>query len=141
MGVQSSKNIVLSMLAVLGAAFGGWSGTNGLLFICMAVDYGSGLMVGATGNSPKTEGGGLSSKVSFTGICRKMLIILLLIIANYADKALGVDYIRNATCYFFIGNEALSIFENAGLLGLPIPPKIKSVFEMLREKGNGDDNA
>ena len=116
-------------------AVGGWlgwfmGGCDGLLY------YLTGVMCAI---SDKT----LSSNVGFKGICRKVLIFLLVGMANILDVAVigNGSVLRAAVIFFYISNEGVSLLENAGHLGLPIPQKVKEVLEQLHdrsEKGDGE---
>lgn len=123
-------------------AIGGWlgwflGGCDGLLFALLAfvvVDYITGVMC-AVGD--KT----LSSEVGFKGICRKVLIFLLVGVANILDvQVVGSgSVLRTAVIFFYISNEGVSLLENAGHLGLPIPEKMKAVLEQLHNRAEHTD--
>ena len=83
----------------------------------------------------------LSSKVGFKGICRKVLIFLLVGIANILDvQVIGTGSIlRTAVIFFYISNEGVSLLENAAHLGLPVPAKMKAVLEQLHDKSEKED--
>ena len=85
-------------------------------------------------NSNKTESGALESKAGWKGLCRKCVTLLFVLVAHRLDISLGVDYIRTTIIIGFIVNESLSIIENAGLMGVPIPNILKKAVEILREK-------
>ena len=121
----------------IAAAFGGWSHDLTVLVAFMVIDYLTGLLAAAMGKSPKTEGGGLSSVVGWLGLARKIVTLLLVLVAHGLDVMLGVEYVRTAAVIAFIVNEALSILENAGLLGVPLPEVFTKVLEVL--KGRGED--
>ena len=122
--------------AVVGAVagcFGKWDATLTVLMIEMAVDYVSGLAVAACGRSPKTAAGGLSSRAGFTGIARKGLIMLIVLLAALLDRTVGgTQAFRTAAAMYYIANEGLSIMENAALLDVPIPAKLKGALEELK---------
>lgn len=125
------------------AAVGGWlgyflGGCDGLLIalvVFVAVDYITGVMCAATDKR-------LSSEVGFKGFCRKVLIFLLVGIANILDvQVIGNGSIlRTAVIFFYISNEGVSLLENAAHLGLPVPEKIKAVLEQLHNKAETDQN-
>ena len=83
--------------------------------------------------SPNTEGGGLSSKVMREGAAKKVEIFFILLIAAWLDIAMHVTIWKDAACIYYIAEEGLSILENAGALGLPIPDKLKSAIEALKK--------
>ena len=131
------KFFTLSSVACVGAAvasiFGGWTGAMTTLVILMLIDYVTGLIVaGVFHASPKSSGGALSSAVGFKGICRKFVILLIVVVACRVDLLLDTSIIRDATCIGFCANELLSITENAGLRGIPLPSKHVDAIEVLR---------
>lgn len=106
------------------------------LIICMAVDYVTGLIVaGVFHASPKTAGGGLDSQVGWKGLARKFVTLLIVVIANLMDEVLGLHYIRDAVIIGFCANECISVLENAGHMGLPIPKVLIHAIEELSAKG------
>ena len=131
------KIFILSGVACVGAAiaslFGGWNGAMTTLVILMLIDYVTGIIVaGVFHNSPKCSGGALSSAVGFKGICRKFVILLIVVVACRVDLLLETTIIRDATCIGFCANELVSITENAGLMGIPLPRKLVEAIEVLR---------
>ena len=126
-------------------AVGGWlgyflGGCDGLLIalvVFAAVDYITGVMCAISERK-------LSSEVGFRGICRKVLIFLLVGIANILDvEVIGTgSVLRTAIIFFYLSNEGVSLLENAAHLGLPIPKKLKDVLAQLHdraEEGGGDE--
>ena len=137
------KNLCLTGIAALGGMLaemmGGWDMAVAALVCAMAIDYITGMMVALIFHkSTKTKGGGASSAVGFKGICKKIAILMLIVLAHHADKVIGTECIRTAAAVFFIGNEGLSILENVGLMGIDYPPKMKKMLEVIKEKGDGD---
>lgn len=131
------KIFILSGVACVGAAiaslFGGWTGAMTTLVILMLIDYVTGIIVaGVFHNSPKCSGGALSSAVGFKGICRKFVILLIVVVACRVDLLMDTNIIRDATCIGFCVNELVSITENAGLMGIPLPRKLVEAIEVLR---------
>ena len=124
------------------AGIGGWlgyflGGCDGLLYALLAfvvVDYITGVMCAISDHT-------LSSEVGFKGICRKVLIFLLVGIANILDvQVIGTgSVLRTAVVFFYISNEGISLLENAGHLGLPIPKKMKEVLEQLHDRSEKGD--
>ena len=136
------KIFILSGVACVGAAIasllGGWTGAMTTLVILMFIDYVTGIIVaGVFHNSPKCSGGALSSAVGFKGICRKFVILLIVVVACRVDLLLDTNIIRDATCIGFCANELVSITENAGLMGIPLPRKLVEAIEVLR--GDNDN--
>ena len=121
--------------SILVSAFGGWDAALKSLIIFMAVDYITGLMVaGVFHNSKKTASGTLESRAGFKGLCRKALILLFVLIAQRLDIMCDVDYIRNAVIIGFCANDLISIVENAGLMGVPLPEVIVKAVDVLQSK-------
>lgn len=137
------KETICTVLGAIGAAiaslFGGWDTALVTLLICMAVDYGTGLIVaGVFHASPKSDGGALESRAGFKGLCRKGVAIAIVMVVCRLDMLLGVSYIRDMVIIGFIVNELLSIVENAGLMGLPLPDGITKAIDVLKKKADGD---
>ena len=130
-------------IQIIFSAVGGWlgyflGGCDGLLYALIAfvvIDYITGVMCAIINRE-------LSSAVGFKGIFRKVLIFLLVGIANIIDvQVIGTGAaLRTAVIFFYISNEGVSLLENAGHLGLPIPEKIKTVLEQLHDRAeNGKE--
>lgn len=139
------KNAVFACIGAIGSClaylFGGWDSALTTLLIFMAVDFVTGLIVaGVFHKSPKTEKGALESRAGFKGLCRKFLILAFVMIANRLDIVLGFDYVRTFVCISFMCNELLSIVENAGLMGVPIPAIITNCIEILKSKADENDD-
>ena len=133
------KETVCTVFACMGAAlswsFGGWDAALAALVICMAVDYISGSIVALVfHNSRKTESGSYNSGYGLKGLCKKGLMLLFVIVAVQADNLLGSRYVRDAVCIGFCTNEILSIVENLGLAGVPMPQAVVKALEQLQEK-------
>lgn len=124
----------------LAQAFGGWDALLKALLICMAVDYITGVVLAALGRSNKSESGRISSHAAVTGIIRKCVVLLIVLVAAMLEGATGTEFIRDTVIIYFLGSEGISIIENAGLLGVPMPAVLKRWFEVLRDKGNGGDD-
>ena len=138
--VKMKKEMLSTITGLVGGAiasmFGGWNATMTTLIIFMIVDYLSGLIVaGIFKNSQKTETGALESKAGFKGLCKKCMMFLFVLIAYRLDLALGTSYIKEAVMIGFIANELLSITENAGLMGIPLPSIITKAIDILNDKG------
>ena len=133
------KNRICTALGILGGAivslFGGWNAALGALMICMAIDYATGLIVaGVFHASPKSAGGGLESMAGWKGLARKFVTLLIVLVAHEMDVLLGIQYIRDAVVIGFCANEVISILENAGLMGLPIPPVLSDAIDQLKNR-------
>lgn len=139
------KHFVNGFLGVSGSViaflFGGWTQSLAVLVIFMGIDYLTGLLTAVVGRSEKTETGGLSSAVGFKGLARKVLVLLFVLIGAQLDRLLGSTFVKDAICISYILNELLSIIENAGVLGVPIPAVIRKVIDLLNKKAdsNNDD--
>ena len=132
-------------IQVVFTAVGGWlgyfrGGYDGLLYaliVFMAADYITGVMCAAADKK-------LSSEVGFKGICRKVLILMLVGIANLLDvQVIGTGAVlRTAVIFFYLSNEGVSLLENVAHLGLPIPERLKEILVQLhdRAESDGDDN-
>lgn len=121
--------------------FIGWflGGADGFLYALIAfvvIDYITGVFCAIADKS-------LSSGVGFKGICRKVLIFVLVGIGNIIDVYVLGDssVLRTAVIFFYLSNEGVSLLENASRLGLPIPDKLKEVLSQLHEKGDGNDES
>ena len=113
----------------LGYFLGGWDGLLYALIAFVAIDYVTGVMCAISNHT-------LSSEVGFKGICRKVLIFLLVGIGSILDAHVigSGSVLRTAVIFFYISNEGVSILENAARLGLPVPEKIKVVLEQLHDR-------
>lgn len=117
------------------AALGGWDAALSTLCIFMLADYITGVIVaGVFHKSAKTESGSLKSWEGFKGLCRKCVVILFVLIAHRLDIVIGVDYIRDGVIYGFMANEGLSLIENAGLMGVPLPEVVVKAVDILSKK-------
>ena len=131
-----------NVIQLVFAAIGGWlgwflGGCDGLLYALIAfvvVDYVTGVMCAVVDKK-------LSSAVGFRGIFKKVLIFLLVGVANILDaQVIGTGCVlRTAVIFFYISNEGVSLLENAGHLGLPIPTKLKAVLEQLHDRAEKED--
>ena len=92
------------------------------------------VVAGIFRNSPKTQSGALESRVGWKGLCRKCVTLLFVLIAYRLDIIIGVSYIRNAVIIGFVANELISIVENAGLMGIPLPTVLSNAVEILTRK-------
>ena len=132
-----------NVIQLVFSALGGWlgyflGGCDGLLYTLIAfvvIDYITGVMCAVNDHT-------LSSEVGFRGICRKVLIFMLVGIANILDAdVVGTgSVLRTAVIFFYISNEGVSLLENAAHLGLPVPEKIKTVLEQLHNRAEREEN-
>lgn len=127
-------------IQVVFAGIGGWlgwflGGCDGLLYALLAfvvIDYITGIMCAVVDKK-------LSSEVGFKGIFKKILIFALVGIGHIIDAQVIGSVLRTAVIFFYISNEGVSLIENAGHLGLPIPEKLKSVLEQLHDRAEKED--
>lgn len=139
--MNETKTAICSIIGVIGgtiaSVFGGWNAALTTLVLFMVIDYISGLIVaGVFHASRKTESGTLESRAGWKGLCRKGMTLLFVLIAYRLDLAIGVCYIRDTVIIGFIANELISIVENAGLMGIPLPSVITKAIDVLTKKGD-----
>lgn len=130
------ENIFKTISAVIGAIlaylFGGWSALLGILLAFVVTDYITGVVAAGLA-------GELKSEIGFKGIAKKITIFVIVAVAHLADQAMGLDSIlMSAAIFFYLSNELLSISENAGRIGLPVPPIFKKAIALFKEKGGED---
>lgn len=126
---------------IMAVLFGGFDSLMLTLIIFMGVDYCLGILTAFFSKSTKTEHGGVSSKAGFWGLCKKGIVLLLLLIAHRLDVTLDISFFRDSVAYGFIGIETISIIENAVVLGVPVPEGLKRAIEILKNKEkSGDGN-
>ena len=124
-----------SLGSALAYLLGGWDEAIITLLIFMLIDYITGMIcAGVFHKSNKTENGALESRAGWKGLIRKGVTLLVIVVANRLDMVLATDYIRTAVCIGFIVNETISIIENCGLMGIPLPSAINNAIELLKEK-------
>lgn len=135
------KTVICTVTGTIGGAiaslFGGWDAAMVTLIICMGVDYVSGLVVaGVFHKSKKSASGALESRAGWKGLCRKGMTLLIVLIAARLDLMISTNYIRDAVIIGFVANEVISIVENAGLMGLPMPAAITKAIDVLTAKAS-----
>jgi toxin secretion/phage lysis holin len=122
-----------AIISAIGTVFcyvvGPWDGALEALVFAMAIDYISGIMAAYI-----NSGSQLNSQKGFRGICKKIMILLLVSLAHFLDQATGQVIIHSAAIWFFLGNEGLSIVENSAKAGIPIPDKLKNSLEQLNHQ-------
>ena len=133
------KEWICTALGMVGAAaawvFGGWDAALVGLLLCMAVDYISGSVVALVFHkSSKTPTGAYDSRYGLKGLCKKGLMLLFVVVAVQADRLLGADYVRDAVCIGFCVNEMISIVENLGHAGVPLPQAVINALDQLQSK-------
>ncbi|MNW38064.1 Holin family protein [compost metagenome] len=130
-------NFLKTVIAVGGSAasflFGGWSSLLNILLAFVIIDYATGVIAAAVE-------GKLSSKVGRIGIARKVAIFAIVAVAHLVDTAIGDAHLfRDAAIFFYLANELLSLIENAGRMGAPIPPVLTKAVAVLKGKGGDND--
>ena len=116
-------------------AFGGWTSALTTLVIVMGVDYITGLIVaGVFHRSGKSKTGTLNSYAGFKGLCKKGVMLLIVLVAARLDIMIGTSFIKDCCVISFVCNETISITENAGLMGIPIPQVITKAIDVLKSK-------
>ena len=137
--LTDTKAVLMGGAAIAGGAisqaFGGWDAAMMTLLIFMAIDYVSGLIVaGVFHSSDKSETGTLNSAACWQGLLKKGMTLVIVLVAARLDIVLGTAFVRDAVVIAYIVNETISIIENAGLMGLPVPDVIMSAIEQLQGK-------
>lgn len=143
---ERMENMKLKLLTIIGligswiaSLFGGWDAALVTLIIFMGIDYVTGLIVaGVFHTSEKTQNGALESRAGWKGLCRKGVTLLVVLVAVRLDLVMGSNFIRDAVIIAFIANETISIIENAGLMGIPIPAVITKAIEVLKNKAESE---
>ena len=138
------KDIICTASGVIGSliagVFGGWTAGMTTLIIFMGIDYVSGLVVaGVFNNSTKTVSGALESKAGWKGLFRKGMTLVIVLVAHRIDIMVGETYVRDGVVIAFVANEAISIIENAGLMGIKMPKILTKAIEVLKGKAEQPD--
>lgn len=137
------KDYFCTAVGVLGGAiaslYGGWDTALQTLIIFMAVDYITGLVVaGVFHASPKSQTGALESRAGWKGLIRKGETLLIVLVACRLDAVMATSFVRDAVIIGFIANETISIIENAGLMGLPIPAALTKAVDILKQRSESE---
>ena len=137
--ISTARITILGMMGVVGAListiFGGWDTALTTLIIFMVIDYMTGLIVaGVFHNSGKSATGALESRAGWKGLCRKGTTLFIVLVAVRLDLSVGTAFIKDAVVIGYVINEAISIVENAGLMGIPIPSILKKAIDVLQTK-------
>jgi toxin secretion/phage lysis holin len=122
------------------AALGGWDYALQTMVTFMVIDYVTGFIVaGVFKKSRKSESGAIESRVGYKGIVKKCMMLLMVLMGYQLDNVVGMEFARYGVIFAFIINESVSILENAGLMGVPIPNALKQAIGILKKKGD-DEN-
>ena len=132
------KDAACAVFALIGTwisqIYGGWIPSMTALLVVIAADVVTGVLCGMAKKSPKTSSGGLSGKVMREGAVKKVEIFIIILVAAWFDIAMETTVWKEAACLYYIAEEALSIIENAGALGVPVPKKLKDAIEALKSE-------
>lgn len=115
------------------AALGGWDLALQVLVLFVVMDYVTGLVAAWYSKT-------LNSQVGFRGICKKVLLFIPVAICYALDQVLGQEILRSLAIFFYIANEGLSITENLGLCGVPVPVPLMDALEQIKQRGDGVDD-
>jgi len=146
MEILAAKTGIFGAIGAIGAViasfFGGWDAGLVTLVIFMTIDYLTGLIVaGVFKNSNKTENGALESKAGWKGLCRKGATLAIVLVAYRLDLLIGSNYIRDAVIIGFCLNELISMIENAGLMGIDLPPVLIKAIDVLKNNNIQDQES
>lgn len=138
------REMFLAVVGFIGSAlsyfFGGVDTMFVVLCALLIIDYISGVIVALVfKNSAKTKNGKVNSAVSFKGLVKKIFTLCLVGVAHLLDVALGTDFVRGGVIIAFVANETISVIENAGLMGIPIPKVLHDALEVLNERKENND--
>ena len=139
--IKNSVCVFAGMVgAVLSSLFGGFGTDLKTLIILLMIDYITGVIVAVVFcNSNKTENGGASSTIGWRGIFKKVATLFVVMLAYRIDLTLGTNYIKSGVTVAYICNEAISITENVGLMGVPLPNVVVKAIELLKKDKNDAD--
>ena len=135
-------NKILTMLAAVfgfvAGLFGEWTAAMTVLVVLMAIDYITGCICGFCGKSPKTPNGHWLSSYAFKGLMHKGITMLVILVAAQLDIVIsaGASTFKTMAVFYYISCEGLSVVENVGLLGVPLPPFLKNALEVLKAKNS-----
>lgn len=141
--IFNGKNTFCAVVGLIGGVIatelGGWDSLLKALVIFIFIDYCTGLIVaGVFHASRKTESGTLESRTSMKGLFRKIGILLAVYMAVQLDLVIGTDFVRNTVIVSFVASEGISIVENLGLMGLPMPLILVNALDVLKKKAEED---
>lgn len=126
---------ISAVFGIFSTMLGGWDSALSTLCIFMLLDYLTGMVVGGVfKKSSKTKSGALESKAGLKGIFRKCAILMVVLVAARLDAFAGSSLLKDCTVIMFICNESLSLLENIGLMGVPIPQKLIDAIDILTQK-------
>lgn len=130
---QTALNVITGTIgAILTYAFGTWTDLLSFFLLAVAIDIATG--IGAS----ITEGKGVSSAVGYVGLAKKAFMFVAILLAHRMDVLMGMSVIMNGAIYAYLANELVSIAENYGRVGLPMPDGVKRVISVLKDRGSKD---
>lgn len=133
-------SVIGAVGGAVAAAFGGWDAALSTLVIFMMIDYLLGIIVAAFfKKSKKSKNGALDSNAGWKGLLKKGVTLLVVLVACRLELVTGISFIRDAVVIAYIANETISITENAGLMGIPIPAPIQRAVDILKNKSEGKE--
>lgn len=143
--IVTLKNIFIAVVGSIGSAMvqllGGWGEDLQTLIIFMGVDFVLGLLIAAVWKkSGKSKTGALNSWSAWKGLIRKGATLLVVLIAHRMDLMIHTDYIRTAVIIAFCANELISIVENLGIMGVPLPTVLTKAIDVLKEKSEMEEH-
>lgn len=116
---------------------GGWDAALRIMFLAMGLDYVTGIACAIMGKSPKSETGKFASSVAFAGLTKKMMMLVIVMVATLVDQLIGTDGVcRIAAIGFYVANEGMSIIENANSMGVPFPQGLLDTLKRLRDRSS-----
>lgn len=141
--INTIKAVILTVIGAVGSIvtnlFGGWTEDLTTLIIFMGIDYLMGLSIAAFWKkSGKSKTGTLNSYSAWQGLIRKGCTLLVVLVGYRLDLAIGTEYIKTAVVIAFITNEAISIVENLGIMGIPLPCALTKAIDVLKTKTEGE---
>lgn len=132
-GTEAQVGTATGAWGAIVSYFLGWNEALEALLVLMVIDYITGLL--AAYINPNLQ---LNSNRGFKGICKKIMILLLIVLAHELEKATGIPAVQSVVVWFFIGNEGLSVIENAAKAGVPVPEKLQNTLEQLSAEKKGE---
>lgn len=137
LGIYTGEQVIaFSAIGMFGGivtyAFGAWSELLSFFLLVMAMDYVTGIVASLK------EGSGLNSSVGFWGIAKKGLVLLVIVLAHRIDILCGTNAVMVGAIYFYLANELVSIIENCGRMGVPLPEQVKELISALKRIGSGE---
>ncbi len=136
--MKAAAGVFFSAVTALVQLLGGWDAALSVMFLMMALDVVSGLATAVMLKSGKTAGGAFRSGAMFRGLTKKLMMLLMVMLAHALDTLLGTGMCRVTVIGFYAANEALSVVENAAVAGVPFPAGLLKMLERYREKLNDD---